>query len=160
MKHLTTVVVLAILSAFCLGAQTASQDNSFVAAGWAASGLKTGNVWGSYGKDVGAGFFSLTTVDVTPLDTKQFRFQTSVRTGVAYLLKQVGSFSLIGLGDLGAATTSTAVGSAFSGGGCGAYDTGVRWRHLNIVTCARLLKTTNDKTVVLEIGIAHRTSLP
>lgn len=126
----------------------------FVAVGFAFDG-STGNAWGTYGEPLGSGFYSVTSVDVTVASRQPLVFQHSVRTGVAYQVRQIGSFRVIGLSDAGAAATANSLGSAFSGGGYVMYDGGKKLKSLQFIGGGRFLKTTNGTGTIVEVGIGH-----
>jgi hypothetical protein len=169
MNVITRVSVLSLLliAAVCAApaqstaAPAVVAPTNFAACGAAFNG-EAGNGWCSYGKSLGAGFFSFTTYDVSVASKKPLTFQSSTRTGEAFDITTIvpslsfgGRLHIVEIVDAGQATTAQATGFAFSGGGYGAYDLGPKFKNLNIIAGARALKTTNGTGVILEVGIGH-----
>ena len=78
------------------------------------------------------------------------KLQTSVRTGVATLMRSFGKIGLYGIGDAGVATTGGATGGAFSGGGVLLIPLGQKTR---LLIGVRVLKTAlGDTQQYVEIG--------
>lgn len=77
---------------------------------------------------------------------------TSVRTGAATILRQVGNFYVLGMGTLGVAQSGTSVTSAFAGGGLAVY----RWSSgLTFEVGARLVKAGSASPAVYEFGFGR-----
>lgn len=97
--------------------------------------------WTSYATLVSekAGLYSFTTHDITSTKNHPYTIQTSVRTGIAVVLRTIGPLVILGLGDGGMAGSGDTVGGAFSGGGVGILRLGkTTW---TLVTAVRHLKT-------------------
>jgi hypothetical protein len=111
------------------------------------------NGWISMAYQVKSGMYSFTSYDITPAPTptNKFGYQTSVRTGFAYLIGNMGHFYLMEFLDGGVAATPTGLGGAGSLGGAGIYRIGA---HFNIIGAYRLIKTNLTPTNnVKEIGV-------
>ncbi len=112
--------------------------------------------WFSYGvkiSDKGM-LFSFTTHDVLLSQAKPYTVQTSVRTGLATVLRTLGPIIILGLGDAGMAAGGTSVGGAFSGGGIGIIRLGkTNWA---IALGGRVIKTANGGSqTVYELGFGR-----
>jgi hypothetical protein len=161
---ITAVSLFAVLAFASIGfAQTVpAPPTNFAAAGFAFNGAQS-NGWATYAKSIGGGFSSISTVDVTVGSLKPLTFQHSMRTGVGFdvtsivpALSMGGRLHIVGLSDGGFSATVSALGSAFSGGGYGIFDTGPKLKHLQIVAGGRLLKTSTGGTQpIIEVGIGH-----
>lgn len=82
---------------------------------------------------------------------------TTVETGVARLLAKTGSLAVLGLGTAGASMGDGNFGSAFSLGGCGAYNLD-RWlKGAGALACVRLLETSlTDKQPSFLLGLSWK----
>lgn len=157
---MAAIAVLAVLA--CAPAVKAQDPQNFAAAGASVS-QGSGAAWLNYSRNLGGGTWVLMTSDQTLVNIKTFQFQRSIRTEAGYdvtaLLPsslRLTRLHLIGLGGAGLSGTSSALGSAFAGGGFGTWDMGERAKHLQFVGGARVLKTSTAGTqVVVEFGIGH-----
>lgn len=95
-------------------------------ANWFGAGAAYSNVskpavsgWFSYAilLSASAKIYSFTTHDLTSTRSKPYTIQSSVRSGIAPLLRQIGPVSILGFGDAGMAGAQQSVAGAFSGGG-------------------------------------------
>lgn len=84
--------------------------------------------------------YSFTTHDITSSKTRPYTIQTSVRTGLATLIRRIGPIALLGFGDAGMAGAAESLGAAFSGGGIGILQIGrTNW---TLEIAVRRIKTT------------------
>lgn len=140
-------------------AQNAQLPANWAGAGAAYNGYSRPQVngWASYAKlltEKGGGLYSFTSWDVTSARTKPFTTQTSARTGIATIVKQVGPIYVLGFGDAGMASSSDGFGGAFSGGGIGVWKIGKT--SFTFVAAARVLRVSNGATqTVYEVGFGR-----
>lgn len=131
-----------LLAGLCCAQQVAPPD-SFVAAGgsYNAFSRPVAAGWFTYGKliDTGSATYLFTTEDVTSSRERPYTAQTSVRMGVATLLKKVGPLQFYGVVDGGGATAGTDSGGAASGGSFAVLQFGKKtW---GAIVGFRILKT-------------------
>jgi hypothetical protein len=99
--------------------------------------------------------FSFTSMDVSSVSAKHFSAQTSVRSGIATVLKRKGPLFLMGLANAGVATAGQATGGAFSGGGM-LVIAPVKTKGWSLIFGARVLHTSIGGTqAVYEFGIGR-----
>lgn len=112
--------------------------------------------WASYAHLMSgsAQTYSFTSYDVTSLNPKTFTAQSSVRTGLATVIRCYKNACLLGYGDLGVAVSASNLGGAFSGGGIGVIRIGKsQWTGL---VAARVIKTSlGPQQAVYEIGVGR-----
>jgi|SRR5579859_576013 len=112
--------------------------------------------WASYAKLVsGKGqTYSFTSWDVTSSKKTPFTAQTSARTGLAAVIRQLGPITVLGFGDAGMATSVSNFAGAFSGGGIAVIKLGKT--NFTIELAARVLKVASQPNqVVYEIGLGR-----
>lgn len=132
--------LLLLMSAVCCLAQSTLPSN------WAGigalynpgGGKATG--WASYAKlvDPKSGTYFFTTEDVMPVKGPPFQLQTSVRVGVATIMKDLGPVKILGIVDGGGATVGGSSSGAASGGGIAVWQFNSGW---NLMLGLRVLKT-------------------
>jgi hypothetical protein len=109
--------------------------------------------WASYAVLVSgkAGLYSFSSYDLTVTKAKPYAVQTSVRTGMALVIRTIGPLTILGLGDAGMAQAPTSITGAFSGGGIGIYRIGkTAW---TLEVAVRRLKTPiNGTSNAYEVG--------
>ena len=156
----TLAVIICILAALSLPtfAQDASQA-SFQPPYWLGAGTSynyysTPSVaagWVSFAAKVADRTYSFSTIDMT-------QTQASIRTGVARVLAQSGSVSLMALGDAGLTTVSGVALGSFSGGGILLYDLGTFSKRLNHVYATGALRVISVSSTsvqpVFEVGLS------
>lgn len=111
--------------------------------------------WASYAKLIStkSQTYSFTSWDITSVKGPNFVSQSSARTGLATLIKQVGPVSVLGFGDAGMATSS-GLGGAFSGGGIAVIKLGKT--NFTIELAVRVLKVASQPNqMVYEFGIGR-----
>ena len=132
--------------------------NSMVAAGAAYNRYASPQIngWLSYVKRITTSkpIFSYSTYDITSVKQTPFTVQTSLRTGVLYVVVEFGKVKVFEFGDVGMAVASvmsgTNVGAAYSGGGGFTYELGKGWHTVVVI---RELKTSlSDRQTVVEGG--------
>lgn len=115
--------------------------------------------WASYARLISApaGLYSFTSWDLTirPKGVANAgTSQSSTRTGMALLLRQLGPVSLLGLGDAGAAIPANGLAGAFSGGGIVVFKLG-KW-NLTLELAARVLKVSGQPNqTIYELGFGR-----
>jgi hypothetical protein len=79
---------------------------------------------------------------------------SSVRTGIALVMRRAGPLTVLGLGDAGVAAGGTSAGGAYSGGGIGILQIGkTSW---TLCAAVRVVKTTIGGTQnVYEFGLGR-----
>lgn len=114
------------------------------------------NGWASYALLISAKaqVYSFTTHDLTSSTAKPYTVQTSVRSGLATVLRTLGPIVILGFGDAGLAAAGTSAGSAFSGGGVGLIRLGkTQW---TIALGGRQLKTAiGGSQTIWEMGFGR-----
>ena len=94
--------------------------------------------------------YSFSTYDIIPQHNSVPL--TSVRTGAATILRQIGHVYVLGMGTVGVAQSGTSVTSAFAGGGLVVY----RWSSgLTFEVGARLVKAGSASPAVYEVGFGR-----
>jgi hypothetical protein len=155
---LLTALICTILSAGLYAQSAASTPvppSNFIGAGAAynPAGSPKTTGWASWGKliDAKSESYFFTTEDAIVVRTPSYAIQTSVRVGVASLLKQFGPVKIYGIVDGGGATVGTTSGGAASGGGIAELPIGKTTYHF--MAGFRILKTSLPGTPKLyEIG--------
>ena len=97
--------------------------------------------------------YSFTSHDVFLSSVKPYTVETSVRSGLATVVRSVGPIIVLGFGDAGFTAGGTSIGGAFSGGGIGVIRLGkTNW---TLELAARVIKSSINPTgnqTVYEIG--------
>lgn len=99
--------------------------------------------------------YSITTHDLFLSQAKPYTVQSSVRTGIAAVVRQFGPITVLGLGDAGMAAGGSSIGGAFSGGGIGLIKLGkTNW---SIALGARILQaaTAGGSQTIYTIGFGR-----
>lgn len=124
---------------------------------WSGAGIAYGsphvNGWASYAHRISepALLYSFTSMDITAAHGQP---QTSVRTGVATVIRSVGPVTVLGFGESGMATTASGFGGAFDGGGVAIIRLGRGG--LTLAVAARVLHTAMGGTqTVWEVGFGR-----
>lgn len=95
--------------------------------------------------------YSFTTHDITSSRERPYTMQTSIRTGLATLMRRIGPIAVLALGDAGMAGAGSSLGGAFSGGGIAILQIG--HTHWTLELAVRRIKTTIGETQsVYEFG--------
>lgn len=161
MKSIAHTAFAAVIAACWLnGAVSLAQTAPALPNNWAGAGAAYTNFvnppisgWFSYAvllSERGA-LYSFTTHDITSSRTKPYTIQTSIRTGLATLVRRIGPIAMLGFGDAGVAGAGESIGGAFSGGGIGILQIGrTNW---TLEIAVRRIKTTIGETQsVFEFG--------
>lgn len=153
---LRLALVLFAFAAACFAQSALPQNWAGVGAGLNQASRPPVAGWFSYATLISQSgqLYSFSTHDVFLSQAKPYTVQTSVRTGLATVLRTIGPLVVLGLGDAGLAAGGTSVGGAFSGGGIGVLRLGkTSW---TIAAGARVLKTsTGGSQTVYELGLGR-----
>lgn len=115
--------------------------------------------WFSYATSISqkAQLYSFTSHDVFVSSAKPYTVQTSVRSGLATVVRTLGPVIVLGFCDAGFAAGGTNVGGSFSGGGIGIIRLGkTDW---TIALAARVVKSSINSTgnqTVYELGLGKQ----
>ena len=103
-----------------------------------------------------ARIYSFTTHDITSTRTRPYTLQSSVRTGIAPVIRQFGPVTILGFGDAGMAGADNSIAAAFSGGGVVVVQLGkTDW---TVVGCVRQFKSNvagADSQQIYELGFGR-----
>ncbi len=125
-------------------------------AGWNSYAAPEVNAWFSYGTLVSKKreLYVITSWDATSAKEQSYAVQTSVRTGLATIVKRMGPVTVVGLGEMGAAASGSNLGVAFGTGGLGVMRLGkTDW---TLVFGARVIKTAlSNQQTIFEFGIGR-----
>lgn len=136
----------------------ASLPNSWMGAGAAWDQYTTPQVagWASYAKLVSSSgqLYSFTSWDATSSRARPYTAQTSVRSGLASVVRRFGPVYLLGFGDAGMAAAAGDFGGAFSGGGIVVIKLGKT--NFTLELAARVLKVAGQTNhVIYEFGFGR-----
>jgi hypothetical protein len=141
-----------LLSLACFAQDAPIQPQYWVGGGATynrAAAPPTGAGWLSFGAHVADRTYSFSTLDMTATTS-------SIRTGVARILTQSGSFTLMALGDAGVTTIAGVALGSFSGGGLVLYDLGSVSKKLAGVQAVAVVRvvgvTATSVNPIFEIG--------
>ncbi len=98
--------------------------------------------------------YSISETDYSTAGLHPIKVQTSVRTGFATLVKQLGPVAIYGLANAGTATTGANTGGAFAGGGVALVP--LSKSKTTLILGIRIIKTSiGGTTQLIEVGFGR-----
>ena len=120
---------LLVVAAMAFGQSATPQGFVAAGAGWNPYTTPQASGWASYGYLINEKqeLYWFTTEDITSSSKRPFTIQTSIRTGLATPLKKIGRLTVMGLFDIGGASSSISSGLAGSTGSIGTFRLTKNW---------------------------------
>ena len=143
-----------LLTLLLLVAPLAGAQDSWAGAGASYSQAARPQVagWIAYAKLLGAGFYSVSSYEVTTAKAHTFQAQPAVTTGIGTIVRTAGLVTFLAYADAGVAASGDNVGGAFGPGGYAVIRLGKS--HFTLLVGGRMLKTSiGGSQTMFQLGL-------